>query len=176
MKPEDFIGRGPTLLVEDYFAGTTTAWGLIEDRFGKVRRQFRVTIVGQPTAEGITLDETFHYDDGGKDHRIWQIKRLGAGRYSGTAHDVVGQAQGHAAGSALNWSYRLRLKIGKRFWTVAFDDWMLLQEDGVLINRATLRKWGLKLGQVTLFFTQAPHSQTGAAGAMTSAAARQAAA
>lgn len=156
MKPEDFIGRGPTLSLEDYFAGTTRAWGLVEDRRGRVRRQFRVVIHGRPTAEGIELDETFHYDDGGSDHRVWQVRRLGDGRYSGTAHDVVGAATGRAAGPALNWRYRLRLPVGGRVWTIAFDDWMLLQDERVLINRATLRKWGFKVGQVTLFFDKAP--------------------
>lgn len=155
MTPEDFIGRGPRLVLEDYFAGTTRAWGLVEDRFGRVRRQFRVTIVGRPTPEGIELDETFRYDDGGEDHRVWEVRRLGDGRYSGRAHDVVGEAAGRAAGPALSWRYRLRLKIGRRTWTVAFDDWMLLQEDGVLINRAILRKWGLRLGHVVLFFRRA---------------------
>jgi len=171
MKPEDFIGRGPTLVLEDYFAGTTTAWGLVEDRFGKVRRQFRVTIVGRRTADGIELDETFRYDDGGSDHRVWSVTRLGKSRYSGTAHDVVGAALGRAAGPALSWRYRLRLRIGRRTWTVAFDDWMLLQGDGVLINRAILRKWGIRLGQVTLFFRQEP-----VAGHLEDAATRQAAA
>ena len=29
---------------------------------------------------------------------------------------------------------------------------MFLQEDGVLINRARVKKWGVEIGQVTLFF------------------------
>lgn len=156
MKPEDFAGSQPLLRLEDYFDGPVEAWGLVQDRFGKVRRQFRVTIVGERTAEGCRLHETFRYVDGAVESRVWSVRNLGDGRYEGTADDVVGKAVGRAAGSALNWRYRLKLTIGGRRLLVAFDDWMLLQDDGVLINRARLSKWGLFLGEVMLFFRKPP--------------------
>lgn len=152
MKPEHFVGRGPALTLEDYFDGPVEAWGLVQDRFGKVRRQFRVTVVGERTAEGCRLHETFRYDDGASESRVWEVRNLGGGRYEGTADDVVGRARGRAAGPALNWHYRLRLSIGGRRRTITFDDWMLLQDGGVLINRARLSKWGIFLGEVMLFF------------------------
>ena len=52
----------------------------------------------------------------------------------------------------LNWRYDFDLKTGSRTVRVAFDDWMFLQPDGVLINRAKVRKWGFDLGSVTVFF------------------------
>ena len=152
MQPEDFIGRGPALSLERFFDGEVEAWGLVQDRFGKVRRQFRVTVVGEPTPQGCRLHETFRYDDGAREGRVWEVRALGDGRYEGTAHDVVGKAVGRAAGPALNWRYRLRLTIGGRRMTIAFDDWMLLQDERVMINRARLSKWGIFLGEVLLFF------------------------
>lgn len=59
---------------------------------------------------------------------------------------------GEGRGNAVHWQYDLRLPIGDRTWQVHFDDWMLLQSDDVLINRATVTKFGITLGQVTLFF------------------------
>ena len=53
MKPEDFKDATPKLVLEDYFAGQTRAWGMFEDRFGSVRRQFSVDITG--TWDGETL-------------------------------------------------------------------------------------------------------------------------
>ena len=35
-----------------------------------------------------------------------------------------------------------------------FDDWMVLQSDGVMINRAEVTKYGFKLGELTLFFSK----------------------
>jgi hypothetical protein len=31
-------------------------------------------------------------------------------------------------------------------------DWMYLQEDGVTFNRSVMKKFGFRLGEVTLFF------------------------
>ena len=152
MKPEDFLGRGPELLIEDYFQGQTRAWGIFEDRFGKLRRQFVVDIDGQWDGEQLTLVEDFAFDDGETDQRIWRIRKLDEHRYEGRADDVVGVAQGTAYGNALNWRYKLNLKVGDDAWLVNFDDWMFLQQDGVLINRASVTKLGFEIGQVTIFF------------------------
>jgi hypothetical protein len=55
-------------------------------------------------------------------------------------------------GNALNWTYDLNLKVGDTSYKVHFDDWMFLQPGGVMINRAQLSKWGVDIGEVTLFF------------------------
>jgi hypothetical protein len=48
--------------------------------------------------------------------------------------------------------YDLDLAIGDNVWQVHFDDWMLLQDDGVMINRAAVSKLGFTLGEVTVLF------------------------
>jgi len=35
---------------------------------------------------------------------------------------------------------------------VALDDWMWLIQDGVLVNRSEIRKFGFRVGEVTIFF------------------------
>jgi len=152
MKLDDFATSTPALVLEDYFRGRTEAWGVFEDRFGRVRRQFKVDIDGSFDGRELTLIEDFVYADGEEDRRIWHITPLGAGRYEGRADDIVGAAAGEARGNALHWQYDMHLPVGDRTWQVHFDDWMLLQSDGVLINRATISKFGITLGQVTLFF------------------------
>lgn len=152
MKLEEVARAEPRLALETYFVGHTQAWGLFEDRFGQVRRQFKVDIEGRYDGEELTLVEDFVYADGEQDRRIWRITPLGDGRYEGRADDVIGTAQGQAIGNALHWEYDLGLDIGERNWQVHFDDWMFLQDDDVLINRATVSKFGITVGEVTLFF------------------------
>lgn len=154
MTPADFADGRPRLVLEEYFAGDLRAYGLFQDRFGTVRRQFVVDITGTPTHDGIRLDERFLYSDGEVDHRVWHITRTGAGTYVGAADDIVGEARGTAAGNALNWRYTMDLPVGDAIWRVTFDDWMVLQADGVLLNRASVRKWGLEIGTVTLAFVK----------------------
>jgi hypothetical protein len=37
---------------------------------------------------------------------------------------------------------------------VQFDDWMFLIDDKVMLNRAVMSKFGVRLGEVTLSFTK----------------------
>ena len=152
MALDSFKDAKPELVLEDYFKGRTEAWGIFEDRFGKLRRQFKVTIDGTWDGKNLTLDERFKYDDGETDQRIWRITKLGKGKYEGAAADVIGIATGEASGNALNWRYDMDLKVGDGSFKVTFNDWMFLQSDGVLINRARVSKLGVEIGSVTLFF------------------------
>ncbi len=162
MKPQDFASSEPRLVVEEFFAGRTRAWGLFEDRFGDVRRQFVVDIDGRWDGRELVLDEHFTYADGERDRRIWRIVKKDEHTYEGRADDVVGTASGVAYGNALNWQYDMDLKVGDRTWRVRFDDWMFLQADGVLVNRARVSKFGLEIGEVTLFFQKVPNAAEGA--------------
>ncbi|MEG3619639.1 DUF3833 domain-containing protein [Magnetovibrio sp. PR-2] len=155
MKPQDFSQATPKFDLFDYFQGQTQAWGLFEDRFGTVRRQFRVDIQGEVNGDQIILDEHFVYADGETDRRVWHILQTGDNQYEGRADDVIGLAHGQAAGNALNWRYDLKLKVGESSYTVHFNDWMFLQDGGVMINRARVSKWGFEIGEVTLFFLKA---------------------
>ena len=112
MNPRDFSDSSRTLDLFEYFEGDTVAWGLFEDRFGKVRRQFRVDITGTVDGDTLVLDEAFVYADGERQQRTWTIRRTGDSTYTGQAADVVGEARGVVAGNALNWTYTMNLKVG----------------------------------------------------------------
>jgi hypothetical protein len=163
MKPEDFAGREPRLVLEDYFEGKTKAWGMFHDRFGNLRREFVVDITGTWDGEILTLDEEFDYSDGEQDRRVWTIKKIDDNTYVGTAGDIIGEASGKTFGNALNWTYSMNLKVGDGTWKVKFDDWMFLQPEGVLLNRASVSKFGFELGVVTLSFARADEESETAA-------------
>ena len=153
MTSDDFTDKSPKFVLEKYFHGKTRAWGLFEDRFGNVRRQFVVDINGNWDGTILTLDEDFLFDDGEKDFRQWRIKKLMDGTYEGRADDVIGTAKGVASGNSLHWSYVLDLKRdGDSSIKVKLDDWMFLQSGGVLLNRARMSKFGIELGQITISF------------------------
>ena len=152
MKAEDYLDATPTLDLFTYFDGQTRAWGMFQDRFGKVRRRFTVEITGTRRDAQLILNESFNYADGETQQRIWTIDRLNDHHYQGRADDVVGIAEGKSYGNALNWRYDLLLPVDGKQWQVSFNDWMFLQDDKVLINRAKVSKYGFTIGEVTLFF------------------------
>jgi hypothetical protein len=152
MKPQDFQGTQPTFKVEEFFAGRTKAWGIFEDRFGNLRRDFTVELQGVREGDVLTLTEDFLYSDGETERRVWVIRKQDEHTYSGTAGDVVGTAEGQAYGKALNWRYTMDLKVGDGSWRVNFDDWMFMADRDTVINRARVSKFGVEIGEVTVFF------------------------
>lgn len=155
MNLQDFRHIVPELRLEDFFVGRSTARGLFEDRFGKVRTQFTVDIDGQWDGKTLTLEEDFRYADGDQEKRTWSIRKTGPKSYEGTTDNVVGVAKGEIAGNAFNWRYDFNLTVGDgKVWKVSFDDWMFLQPDGVLLNKARIKRWGVTLGTVFISFAK----------------------
>ena len=142
----------PDFLPETYFLQPLTAFGVFVDRFGAIRRQFAVDITGTATDDGFILDEAFLYDDGERETRQWVITRVADGRYQGRCDDVIGHAEGHHIYNMLRWRYRFRLAMFGRKVSVHFEDVMVVHQGGVMVNRAIVSKWGLKLGEVLLSF------------------------
>lgn len=158
--PADYAAEQPVLDLRRYFDGELTAYGLFTDRSGKVVKRFTVQMTARWQGDEGVLDEAFTYSDGSKERRVWRLTKLpdegGVARYTGRADDVVGTAQGRAAGNALQWSYTLRLPVDGRTVEVQFDDWMFLVDENVMLNRAVMSKFGVTLGEVTLSFVKPP--------------------
>jgi hypothetical protein len=150
--PADYAQETPTLVLRDYLNGPLLAHGIFTDRSGQVKRRFTVKLKGSWQGDTGVLEEDFEYSDGARERRVWTLKELGGGRYSGTASDVVGVAQGEAAGNALRWRYSLKLPVDGKVYEVDFDDWMFLIDDKVMLNKARMSKFGVELGNVTLSF------------------------
>lgn len=151
---QDYAQQQPKLDIRNYLDGPLTAHGMFTDRSGRVVKRFTVKMTGRWEGDSGTLDEHFAYSDGSTQHRMWQIKHLGNGHYSGRADDVVGEATGEGAGNAFRWSYTLALSVDGRVWNVAMDDWMYRMDERTVLNRTVMSKFGLHLGDVTLAFTK----------------------
>lgn len=150
--PVDYAQQTPLLDLKTYFNGDLVAHGMFTDRSGKVLRRFVVDLKASWQGDKGTLEEDFRYSDGKTERRVWHLVSQGNGRYTGTADDVVGVALGQAAGNALNWRYTLRLPVDGSVYEVAFDDWMFLIDEQVMLNKAVMSKFGFRLGEVTLAF------------------------
>lgn len=141
----------PELNLESYFNGPIKAWGLVQDRKGHVTRRFDVDMVGTWENGVGTLNEVFEYYDGETQKRVWTIKKIANNKYQGTAGDIIGTAKGNVNGNAMRWAYEMDLDVGDNTYRITFDDWMFLMNDGVLINRSYLKKFGITVAELTLF-------------------------
>lgn len=155
VEPQAYASEQPALDLKRYFNGHIVGHGMVLDRSGRVTRRFVVDIKASWNGDVGSLDEDFVWSDGEREKRIWTLRPVTGetGRWTGTAADVVGEARGVVAGNALNWQYTLALKTreGRRF-DLVFDDWMFLIDERVMLNRAVMRFWGFRAGEVLISF------------------------
>ena len=154
MKPIDFKGKEPRLIIEEYLSGNVKAWGVLQNRSGKVIRQFSANLNGKWDGEKLILDEKFNWDDGEIQDRQWQIKKIDDHNYEGTAGDVVGIAKGYSYGPAFKFEYVLLVPVKGREMKITFDDWIFLQNEKVAINRAKMTKFGIRVADLTVVFVK----------------------
>ena len=149
---DHYAGEKPALDLVTFFSVPVQAWGMFQNRAGEVVKRFDVRIDSRREGDRLILDEHFVYSDGTRQQRTWTLTPDGPGRWRGRAGDVIGEARGEVAGNALHWRYTLRVPVDGREVDLDMDDWMYLIDPQTLVNRTSMRKWGVEVGQVTLFF------------------------
>jgi len=149
---EDYQAVEPRFDLFEYFQGHSTAWGMVQDYTSKQTRRFEVKIEGSVEGNTLTLVEDFVFSDGETSQRIWTIERMGAGLYQGSADDIIGVATGREVGNALQWQYDFELVMDDSTIVVAFDDWLFRQDEKHVFNLTKIKKFGIEVGRITLFF------------------------
>ncbi|WP_165311708.1 DUF3833 domain-containing protein [Vibrio ziniensis] len=148
----DYKQNEPNFDLFGYFNGTTKAWGMVQDYTDKQTRRFEVDIEGKVLGNTLTLTEDFIFADGEQSQRVWAIQRSSNGFYIGRADDVIGDAVGQEVGNALQWQYDFLLKTDDGEVEVTFDDWLYRHDETRVFNITKIKKFGIEVGQVTLFF------------------------
>lgn len=148
----DYKNTSPTLDIQTYFDGPMTAWGMVQDYNDKVTRRFCVELDGTWRGQKGLLKEKFYFADGEITYRNWQLTRTSDGKYHGEAEDVVGQAKGQQRGFAFQWQYELVVPVDGNEYQFFLDDWMYRIDQYRAFNRTEMKKFGLTVAELTLFF------------------------
>lgn len=147
---DDYRGRSPALVPDQFFRGSLEARGVVKDFSGEVIRTFDADIEASWSDDGTgTLDEVFRFDDGEVDTRVWTLTPE-AGGYRAHAGDVVEPGFMTWRGNAIHMNYVLRVPYGDGTIDVRMDDWMYLVTPDTLINETAMSKWGIPVGEVVL--------------------------
>ncbi len=150
MRIEDFENQKPALVLEEYFNGELTAYGLIKDRQGKITSTFRAAFNGSWTNGVGTIEEVFVYDDGTTQKRVWTFRPNGKNRYIGTAPDIVGKADMVVNGNTLRMDYVIRVPYQDGTIDLSVRDWLHLMPDGVVLNHSYMRKFGFRVAELVV--------------------------
>ena len=152
MRGEVYLEREPHLKLENFFNGDLRAWGIIQDRQGTVLTRFTADIDASWDGDNGLLNELFTYQDSGKQQkRVWKINKLNDSEYRGKANDVIGVASGKQFGNAVYWTYEMNVPFKGSEYRVKFEDWLWSMDDEVVFNRSYIKKFGIKVAEVTIF-------------------------
>ena len=135
-----------TLVLENFFCGPMRAEGSFVNAWSRSRRGIVIDIVPAWDGKLLSLDERFVYSDGEKDHKVWRLEKTGPGAYVGTREDMIGTGRVWTEGRSVCLAYVLML-MGMGF---DFRETMTLRDDGSVLGRATVKKWGILIGRVEL--------------------------
>lgn len=135
---------------EQFFQGRTVAEGEFVNTLDGSRRGLRATIDGSWNGRDLKLVENFVYSDGERDRKTWILTKTGPATYTGVREDVIGTANGRLDGDTFRLTYTATVKTKSSSVNVTFDDVLGYEADGSVLNRATVSKLGVKVGEVTL--------------------------
>ena len=148
-----FAGMPPAFDPVRFFTGHVRSWGVIEDRSGQPTSPVVTDCTGEADGpDGLHMTQRLTIGTDAPVTREWRMRRTGPGRFEATANDMVGTATGTASGRVFHWEWTLALEPGNAIKNVTMEQWWYLQEDGSMLNRTMVKKFGIIAAEVTEVF------------------------
>ena len=154
MTVQDFASQPVGFAPEQFFAGRSHTWGVLEDSDGNPEKTVTSMSNGQLVGNTVSIHQTITMADGTKQDRTWKLARLDAHHYAVTGSDIVGTGDGELYGNTLYMEYDLVKKadlplFGNSDVNLHLRHWLYLQDDGkTLVSRTFVSKLGVTLARV----------------------------
>ncbi len=142
----------PKMDIRQYLNGDIHAWGLFENFKGNIAKRFDAKLAGSWNGDKGILKEHFVYSDGKTQDRVWTITMVDDNHFTATAPDVIGLAEGEQYGNAAHLKYTLEIDNDGKKIAVDMDDWLYMINNQLVINKASMYKYGIKVGELTVSF------------------------
>ena len=155
MKIDEFEGKQPQFVLEEFFSGHLRGWGITLGRMGGFQNRFSIEAHGtwDPSANVLSLKETYTFDDGHTDVLTWTIIKRGDGEYDGRETLIDGTAKGDQRGNAFRWQYHREVPAADGSKSnIGFDDWFFLHDGEHMSAHASLTKLGIELATLNAFY------------------------
>lgn len=147
-RPDDYADTEPAFDIRARLNGPLLSEGVIYGPTGRVVSRFVARMEGEWQGNRGKLAEHFTYSGGDKQDREWALEISNDGRIKATADDIVGVGEGRQSGSTVLLKYRIRLAKDAGGHVLDVTDWMYLTDNGVIMNRSEMRKYGLKVAEL----------------------------
>ncbi len=146
--PAGYADTGPAFDLRTHLAGPILCEGVIYGPLGRVTSRFTANMNGVWDGANGTLAEHFVYAGGGTQDREWRLRMGNDGTFTATADDIIGEGRGVVSGATICMTYRLRLPQDAGGHVLDVTDWMYLMDNGVIMNRSEMRKYGIRVAEL----------------------------
>lgn len=146
-KPSDYAHGRTMLDLRRALSGRMLVDGVLYGPRGRVVSRFTANMDCEWQGNQLTIDEKFVFDSGQIQTRRWQLALGNDARLTGGASDIFG-AIGHVGGDTLSLRYQLKLPDAAGGHILAVRDWMYALDNGTLVNRSQMRKFGFKVAEL----------------------------
>lgn len=147
-RPDDYATTSPEFDIKRILNGPITSEGLIYGPTGRMTSSFVARMHGEWDGDNGTLTELFVYSSGKTMQRKWYLTTGPGNTFVAEADDVEGKGHGVISGSTVMLRYRIRLPEDSGGHVLDTTDWMYLMEDGTIMNRSEMRKFGIKVAEL----------------------------
>jgi hypothetical protein len=147
-RPCAFAGKGPAFDPALHLNGPIQCEGVIYGPLGRVSSRFVAKMEGVWDGNRGRLHEVFRYDEGSEQQREWRLVVQPDGGLRAEADDLAGQGEGQISGPTVQMLYRLRLPASAGGHVVKVVDWMVLMENGNILNRSRFYKFGIPVAEL----------------------------
>lgn len=147
-KPQHYAHEAPLFDIREILNGEIHCEGVIFGPFGRVSSRFTAKMFAEWDGDRGKMSEDFSFHKGGTLKREWSLALTPDGKIIATASDIIGEGIGEQSGSAVSLRYRLKLSREAGGYVLSVTDWMYLLENGTIINRSQMRKFGIKVAEL----------------------------
>jgi len=146
--PKTHRNDGPQIDIRRHLNGDLVSEGVIYGPTGRLSSRFVARMKGEWSGASGSLSENFSFAGAGQRDRRWHLKLNNDGTFIADAEDIVGPARGEQSGPVVKMTYRLRLPESAGGHVLNVTDWLYLMENGTIMNRSEMRKFGVKVGEL----------------------------
>ncbi len=161
---ENYAGKKPDVTVKQLYGVPIGGYGVFQDRSGAVTDRYYATLVPSWQGNEGTVVEK-QWNDQGKLflQQTWHIRVDESGEnFTATATQIDGDVHGETRGYAMHMTYTLLApREDGSTLSLAGDDWTYLQPDDSAINRVSLSKLGVHVGDITYALHPLTKRETG---------------
>lgn len=155
-RPVDYAKTTPIFDISKQLSGPIVSEGVIFGPSGRVISRFTAKMRGEWDGSSGTLTEDFDYAGGNSQKRKWHLEMGENGNFTATADDIIGTGTGTQQGAAVRINYRIRLPQTSGGHVLDVTDWLYLMENGTIMNRSEMRKFGIKVAELIATMRPAP--------------------